>query len=132
METPYGELNFKFLIGGWDSEKTILKTKQNNVYYFRSEYPFRDDEARVEYDFGEPEVIQVDRAALYVMLLPCLDWESLYDEGILDGEQWTLDIEMEGKRLHCYGSNVYPDDFYAVIGQIEWLIGRQILGYSDE
>jgi hypothetical protein len=39
-----------------------------------------------------------------------LSWKKKYNNSdILDGEQWGLEIKLEGKRqLNYYGSNAYP------------------------
>ena len=38
-------------------------------------------------------------------------WRERYEAtGICDGTGWSLDIEQEFGKLHCSGSNAYPDD----------------------
>lgn len=49
------------------------------------------------------------------------DWKEEYnDPDVLDGTQWSLDIEyVDGKEEHYWGSNMFPDNFEAFLNAIE-------------
>ncbi len=62
---------------------------------------------------SEPQIVQptanqwlqfwqeVDRIGVW-------KWLPKYESDVLDGCQWELELEHEGRRVQCYGSNCYP------------------------
>lgn len=54
--------------------------------------------------------------------LDLLNWEVEYvDQGIMDGTQWHVEIELDGHTITKYGSNDYPEQwgkFRQVISKI--------------
>jgi hypothetical protein len=61
----------------------------------------------------------------HLKLVNLLDWRARYDSDILDGIQWSLKIFREGKNLHKFGSNAFPDEWDAFCSIIGKVAGRR-------
>ena len=102
---------FNFYIGGFhvDSNRVYL---ENNTLYQDS--PMHEDEPRQP--FTEGLRLTDEQIDLFWKRLDELDvwnWDKEYhDPDTLDGTQWNLKINKQGKRkLKIFGSNAYPGNF---------------------
>jgi hypothetical protein len=54
-----------------------------------------------------------------------LDWDKEYiDPDILDGTQWSLDIELKDRSIQINGSNAYPKEWKRFCKVIQVLTGK--------
>ncbi|MEA4826901.1 MAG: hypothetical protein VB130_09740 [Clostridium sp.] len=54
-----------------------------------------------------------------------LNWKRKYvNSDILDGTQWSIDIETDKRKIHKYGSNDFPGHWDTFCSLIERIVGR--------
>ncbi|NHN34827.1 hypothetical protein [Paenibacillus agricola] len=106
-----------------------MKTEYENIKrieafiggYFVTSYTFKIEFVRSEViweavgdDFEPALMIQMDNESMNTFkegISKCriLSWKNNYtDPHILDGTQWSLDIEFDDLRIEKSGSNAYP------------------------
>lgn len=55
-----------------------------------------------------------DRFLEELKAIDILNWKSKYvDLDILDGTQWSVEIQMQGKKISKHGSNMFPETWEA-------------------
>jgi hypothetical protein len=118
------------------SFKSITKIKAFVGGYFGSNYNVEIDfvNLRVFWAEGFNEEIQLVKnithteAEDFVFKLQftnLLNWKSKYvDIDILDGTQWSIDIETDKRKIHLYGSNKLPKTWIMFYSLIEDFIGK--------
>lgn len=126
---------FYFYIGGYGSYTHTIEWKKDGFHY--STFP-EDTSGGVDIDRGGPRINQsgyVDPLEMTISFLDprneimelkegriqlflkyakryCRHWNKEYfDEGIIDGTQWEVDIWTDEFRLKSSGSNAYPGNF---------------------
>jgi hypothetical protein len=81
-------------------------------------------------DFEPALMIQMDNESMNTFkeaMSKCriLSWKNNYtDPHILDGTQWSLDIEFDDSRIEKSGSNTYPKEWKRFCKVIQKLTGK--------
>ena len=102
---------FNFYIGGFHGDSDRVSLENNTIY---QDSPMHEDEPRQP--FIEGLRLTDEQINLFWKRLDELEvwnWNKEYhDPDTLDGTQWTLKINKQGKRkLKIFGSNAYPNNF---------------------
>lgn len=50
-------------------------------------------------------------------------WRKKYERNVLDGTQWSISIQYEGRRVASSGSNDYPRDYAEFLTAVQKLLG---------
>jgi hypothetical protein len=118
--------------------ENIERLKASVGGYFGSSYTFEVDfdKGKTTWEVREDGVLepgltlQMDTEGINAFreaLSKCriLDWKNEYiDPDILDGTQWSLDIELEDRSIQINGSNAYPKEWKRFCKVIQVLTGK--------
>jgi len=101
----YVPAKLNIYVGGYGGQSFWLWKKDGLFYYDSSERGIEGQNVKE---------LQIDESAwvdFYEELeaLSFWSWKRTYDNpNVLDGTQWEIDIEINGRRKKCSGSNAYP------------------------
>ncbi|CAM3016363.1 hypothetical protein PASE110613_12490 [Paenibacillus sediminis] len=115
----------------------IKKIEASIGGYFGSSYKFKADLVNghiswsTEGEYFEPPIIlNMDAEGITLVrngLRECniLSWDKEYiDHHILDGTQWSLEIQLSEKSIHINGSNAYPPEWKKFCEVVRKLSGK--------
>lgn len=101
-------MTFQFFIGGYNSGHFEVVLKNDELYFYVSDYP-------MQIERQEPtQIISIKGDIEWQKLIKYIDdikWKRKYESNILDGTQWELTFKNETKKMNCYGNNAFPADF---------------------
>lgn len=114
------------IIYGMPTHDTFLKAEEgkiklggclvmdSNPEYYCSECNFEWNRATADRFLEELKSIDI------------LNWKSKYvDLDILDGTQWSLEIQMQGKKISKHGSNMFPETWEAFCKIVKKTSGKK-------
>ena len=121
--------NFKlnFFIGGFSGDNIKIKSNGNELEVEMSDNPSPNSINFYSYliDNNQWQEFwdEIDKQGIW-------NWKKSYsDNTILDGTQWELHLEKDGKIKKIWGSNDYPENFDIFIKSINKIAKTSI---SDE
>jgi len=117
-----------FFVGGFLSWNYEVFYIDNSLYYNQSDFILlKEFQIAIPTTQREAEFIQTMNA------INVWKWEPVYDTGIYDGIQWSLELELDNCQMKSYGSNAFPGsksihrsaDFKKLLHAICKLIGEE-------
>jgi hypothetical protein len=112
-------VQFTFFIGGYFGSHFELVLKKGELTCFFSEKNGSD--AAIKYIFSIEEDPDWQ---LLLQFLQTLKWKKHYDNGSLDGTQWSLKFRHKDIQLNSHGSNSYPNEFKKLLQLLNTICGK--------
>lgn len=108
-------MKFKFFIGGYFGGHFEVQLKEDQLLFFVDNRSFLN--MPPNYIVSTKDNGDWNRLIAFI---ESLDWKQKYfNNEILDGTQWELTFKSDKKRLSCFGSNEYPDNFDSFINLLK-------------
>ena len=110
---------FYFYLGGFTELLYDIHYKGNQF-----NVSFDKGSRRLKFYVDSPSKSNWDRFWMFLDDINIWEWEKEYvDKNVLDGTQWEIKFLNSTKKIHSYGSNLYPNKkvFNNLIKEVEIL-----------
>ena len=120
---------FSFSIGGFYANNIKIRKHYNSIEIQKSDAPIFHEEEKVLIKVSKEEWIKFWRKMDKINVW---EWQKDYFNPVLDGTQWELTIQANGRgKIKVFGSNAYPDNFQSFLNAVNLIANTKITYDKD-